>query len=187
MFLIGCVVIKNKLEYIKVPRFFYSFFGKFYIFNNMEKEYIKKIIKEEIDRIERLEPLEKMVLQKIEEFYDTSTVMFPEPNEYDQGIEVSRLDRLEPMEKELKCKIDALRDSANIMFIGPTAFEFAKDLAREVFTDNGIFSPDEEDLKHLEKIAVNALWNSGQMKKINTNYATISGRYLPSGRFGMSF
>lgn len=154
----------------------------------MKKEYIKKIIKEEIDRIERLEPLEKMVLQKIEEFYDTSTVMFPEPNEYNNGIEkTSRLDRLETYEQELHNKIDALTDASNMMFIGPTAFEFAKDLAREVFTDNGIYSPDEEDLKHLQKIAVNALWNSGQMKKVNTNYATISGRYLPSGRFGMSF
>jgi hypothetical protein len=153
----------------------------------MKKEYLKTIIKEEIERVERLEPLEKEIIKRVNEFYDTSTVMFPEPSEYDQGIETSRLGRLETYEQELHDKIDALTDASNMMFIGPTAFEFAKDLAREVFTDNGIYSPDEEDLKHLQQIAVNALWNSGQMKKVNTNYATISGRYLPSGRFGMSF
>ena len=100
--------------------------------------------------------------------------------------EVSRGDRLEKYVLRVQEMVDDATASETV-FIGNTPIDMAEEFAKKAFIRDDIFHPDEQDLEYVKQAALNFLTNSGQIKRNNTRYNTMSGRYLPSGRFGMSF
>lgn len=100
--------------------------------------------------------------------------------------EVSRGDRLKKYVARAE-EMVADATSSDTVFIGQTPLDMAEEFAKKSFIEDDIFHPDEEDLEYVRQAALNALINSGQIKKINTKYNSMSGRYLPSGRFSLTF
>lgn len=100
--------------------------------------------------------------------------------------ELSRADRLEKYVLRVEEMVKEVTSSPTI-FIGNTPIDMAEEFAKKAFLQDDIFHPEEEDLEYVKEAALNFLINSGKIKRINTKYNTMSGRYLPSGRFGMSF
>lgn len=100
--------------------------------------------------------------------------------------EISRADRLK---KYLDAVEEMVKDvtASSTVFIGQTPIDMAEEFARKAFLEDDIFNPDEEDLDYVKQAAFNALRNSGSIKTMNNKYNSMSGRYLPSGRFGMTF
>lgn len=100
--------------------------------------------------------------------------------------EISRADRLQ---KYLDAVEEMVNDAttSDTIFIGQTPIDMAEEFAKKAFLDDDIYHPDDEDLNYVKQAALNALKNSGQIKTMNNKYNSMSGRYLPSGRFGMSF
>ncbi len=101
--------------------------------------------------------------------------------------EISRGDRLEQYVVFVEEMVDEVTGSSTV-FIGQTPLDMAKEYAKKAFIEiDGDFHPDKADLEYVSQAAFDALVNSGQIKKMSNKYNTASGKYLPSGRFGMSF
>ena len=101
--------------------------------------------------------------------------------------EISRGDRLEKYVLHVEDMVDEVTGSSTV-FIGQTPLDMAEEFAKKAFVElDDDFHPDEDDLEYVSQAALNALVNSGQIKKMSNKYNTASGKYLPSGRFGMSF